>query len=123
MGRRTLNERLTHIEPLSKQVHNVPITDAPPVLQLDGMWVTIQRQQEKIKPGTRKRQRHQRIGRTMVILVALGFWPDGRREILDGQIARSEDHQEWEGLVQRLWERGCQPEKGLHLIVRDGSGG
>lgn len=59
----------------------------------------------------------------MVILVALGFWKDGRREILDWQVARSEDHQEWEVLVQRLWERGCQPERGLQLIVRDGSGG
>ncbi|MEO8971732.1 MAG: transposase [Ktedonobacteraceae bacterium] len=59
----------------------------------------------------------------MVILVALGFWPDGRREVLDWQIARGEDHKEWEALVHRLWERGCQPEQGLQLIVRDGSGG
>ncbi len=47
----------------------------------------------------------------MVILVALGFWPDDRREVLDWQIARSEDHQEWEALVHRLWERGCLPEQ------------
>jgi putative transposase len=59
----------------------------------------------------------------MVILVALGFWNDGKREVLDWQMARSEDHQEWEVLVQRLWERGCQPEQGLQLVVRDGSGG
>jgi transposase-like protein len=26
-------------------------------------------------------------------------------------------------LVQRLWEHGCCPEKGLPLVVRDGSGG
>jgi transposase-like protein len=95
----------------------------PPVIQLDGIWVTIQSQQEKIKPDTRKRQRHQRSGKKMVILVALGFWRDGRREILDWQIAGSEDHQEWEVLIQRLWERGCQPEQGLQLVVRDGSGG
>lgn len=59
----------------------------------------------------------------MVILVALGFWEDGRREVLDWQIARSEEHQEWEVLVQRLWERGYRPEEGLQLVVRDGSGG
>lgn len=58
-----------------------------------------------------------------MILVALGFWPDGRREIIDWQIADSEDHHHWEVLVQRLWERGCCPEKGLHWVVRDGSGG
>jgi transposase-like protein len=97
--------------------------DVPPVIQLDGIWVTIQSQQETIKPDKRKRQRHQRSGKKRVVLVALGFWSDDRREVLDWQIARSEDHQEWVVLVQRLWERGCRPEQGLQLIVRDGSGG
>src|SRR5258708_2297075 len=80
-------------------------------------------QQEKIKPDKRKRQRKQRTGRKMVILVALGLWENGRREVLDWQMAKSEDHHEWEVLVQRLWERGCRPEQGLQLVVRDGSGG
>jgi transposase-like protein len=104
-------------------MHTGPLTDVPPVIQLDGIWVTIISQQEKIKPDKRQRQRKKRTGRKMVILVALGFWTDGRREILDWQIARSEDHQEWEVLVQRLWERCCCPEQGLQLVVRDGSGG
>ena len=94
----------------------------PPVIQLDGICVTIISQQEKTKPDKRQRQRKKRTGRKMVILVALGFWAYGKREILDWQVARSEDHQEWEVLVQRLWERGCRPEQGLQLVVRDGSG-
>jgi len=93
------------------------------VIQLDGIWVTVVSQQEKIKPNKRQRQRKKRAGQKMVVLVALGFWADGRREILDWQMARSEDPQEWELLVQRLWERGCRPERGLQLVVRDGSGG
>src|SRR5258708_26921958 len=109
--------------PLAKQAHTEPISKVPPVIQLDGIWVTITSQQEKIKPDKRHRQRKQRTGRKMVILVALGFWEDGRREVFDWQIARSEDHQEGEVLVQRLWERGCRPEQGLQLVVRDGSGG
>lgn len=123
VGLRTLNERINQIEPLAKCAHTGPLTDIPPVIQLDGIWVTITSQQEKVKPDKRHRQRKQRTGRKMVILVALGFWPDGRRQILDWQIARSEDHQEWEVLVNRLWERGCRPEQGLQLVVRDGSGG
>ena len=61
----------------------------------------------------------------MVVLVALGFWNDGsgRREILDWQIAPSEEHTEWESLLHRLWQRGLRPEKGLQMVVRDGSGG
>jgi len=123
VGLRTLNERINQIEPLTRCMHTGPLTDVPPVIQLDGIWVTIISQQEKIKPDKRQRQRKKRTGRKMVILVALGFWTDGRREILDWQIARSEDHQEWEVLVQRLWERGCCPEQGLQLVVRDGNGG
>jgi len=112
VGRRTLNERIHQIESLARLTHREPIQDVPSVLQLDGIWVTIQSQQETVTPDTRQRPRHQRTGRTMVILVALGFWPDGRREILDGQMAKREDHQEWDVLVQRRWERGRQPETG-----------
>jgi transposase-like protein len=85
--------------------------------------VTLQQLQETIKPEKRKRQRKKRRGQKMVILVALGFWPAGRREILDWQIAGSQDHREWEVLVHRLWEHGCCPEKGWQLVVRDGRGG
>jgi putative transposase len=123
VGLRTLNQRINQIEPLAQAAHTHHLTDVPSVLQLDGIWVTIQQSQERIKPDKRQRQRKKRQGKKMVILVALGFWPDGRREILDWQVAGSEDHQEWEVLVQRLWEHGCTPEKGLQLVVRDGSGG
>lgn len=123
IGLRTLNERINQGERLASCAHTAPLADIPPVIQFDGIWVTIQSQQEKIKPDTRQRQRHQRSGKKQVVLVALGFWEDGRREVLDWQIARSEDHSEWEVLVHRLWERGCQPERGLQVVVRDGSGG
>jgi hypothetical protein len=123
VGLRTINERINQIEPLINQAHHEPITDVPLVMQLDGIWVTIQSQQEKIKPDKRHRQQKKRSGKKVVILVALGFWSDGRREVLDWQIAKSEDHQEWEVLVQRVWERGCRPEQGLQLVVRDGSRG
>ncbi len=58
-----------------------------------------------------------------MILVALGFWPDERREILDWEIATSEDHTQWEHLLNRLWVRGVTAEQGLKMIVRDGCGG
>ena len=68
---------------------------------------------------------HQRSGKRVVVLVALGFWNDGsgRREVLDWEIASSEEHTEWEKLLNRLGQRGVQPEKGLQMVVRDGSGG
>src|SRR5258708_35491210 len=90
---------------------------------LMGCGVTIQQSQETIKPDKRKRQRKKRRGKKLVILVALGFWPDGKRELIDWQIAGSGDHRERRGLGQRLWDHGWRPEEGFQLGVRDGSGG
>jgi len=125
VGLRTINERINQIEPLLLQAHRDPITDVPTVVQLDGIWLTIQSQSEKEKPDRRKRRRKERTGQRVVVLVALGFWNDGsgRREILDWEIAKSEEHTEWEKLLNRLWERGVRPERGLQMVVRDGSGG
>ena len=60
-----------------------------------------------------------------MVLVALGFWNDGsdRREILDWEIDKSEEHTEWEKLLNRLWEGGVRLEQGLQMLVRDGSEG
>ena len=125
VGLRTINERINQIESLLLHAHREPITDVPTVVQLDGIWLTIQSQSEKEKPDRRKRRRKARKGQRVVVLVALGFWNDGsgRREILDWEIAKSEEHTEWEKLLNRLWERRVRPERGLQMVVRDGSGG
>lgn len=125
VGLRTINERINQIEPLVRQAQGELITDVPTVIQLDGIWLTIQSQSEKQKPDSRKRRRKERKGKHVVVLVALGFWNDGsgRREIIDWEIAKSEEHTEWETLLNRLWKRGVKPEQGLQMVVRDGSGG
>jgi putative transposase len=125
VGLRTLNERINQIEPLVLQARQEPITQVPTVMQLDGIWLTIQSQTDQQKLDRRKRRRKERKGQRVVVLVALGFWNDGsgRREILDWQIAKSEEHTEWETLLNRLWTRGVRAERGLQMVVRDGSGG
>ncbi|MFL5665101.1 MAG: transposase [Ktedonobacteraceae bacterium] len=125
VGLRTLNERINQITPLVAQAQREPITDVPTVVQLDGIWLTIQSQTQKEKPDRGLRRRQERKGQRVVVLVALGFWNDGsgRREILDWEIAKSEEHTEWEKLLNRLWQRGVRPERGLQMVVRDGSGG
>src|SRR5207245_5895265 len=125
VGLRTINERINQIEPLVAQAHHEPITDVPTVVQLDGIWLTIQSQSDKEKPDRRKRRRKKRKGKRVVVLVALGFWNDGsgRHEVLDWAFARAEEHTEWERLLNRLWERGGRPEQGSEMVVRDGRGG
>jgi hypothetical protein len=125
VGLRTINERINQIAPLLLQAHREPITEVPTVEQLDGIWLTIQSQSDKEKPDRGIRRRKARKGQRVAVLMALGFWNAGssRREIIDWEIATSEEHTEWEKLLNRLWERGVRPERGLQMVVRDGSGG
>jgi putative transposase len=123
VGVRTINELINQVEPLLHRMREQHFPAAPTVVQCDGIWVTIQGQEAEIKLDKRQRQRHKRRGKKMVILVAMGFWPDGRREILDWQVANSEEHTQWEGLLKRLRARGVEAEQGLKMIVRDGCGG
>jgi putative transposase len=123
VGLRTINELINQVDPLVHRMREQHFPQAPTVVQCDGIWVTIQGQEEEIKPDKRQRKRKKRSGKKVVILVALGFWSDGRREILDWQLATSEDHGEWEPFLKRLKEREVNSEHGLKMIVRDGCGG
>jgi hypothetical protein len=126
VGLRTINERINQIEPLVHQFHSEPFEHVPQVIQLDGIWVTITTEGEVVLQDRRNRERHQRQGQKMVILVALGFWTENgqeKREIVDWQIAESEKHEEWEVLLRRLVVRGAKASNGLQAIIRDGCGG
>lgn len=124
VGLRTINERINQIEPLLEQARSAKVTDVPAVVQFDGIWLREQTQTETIKLDKRGRKRHQRSGKKVVLLVALGFWTDGsgKREILDWQLAEGESKAAWDPFVHRLWERGVRPENGLQAVIRDGCG-
>jgi Transposase, Mutator family len=125
VGLRTINERINQLEALLQEAHHAPISDVPTVVQFDGIWLSLQTQQEGIKEDSRKRKQHQKRGKRLVVLVALGLWTDGsqKRHILDWEIADQEEQAAWERLVQRLWALGVKLETGLQAIVRDGSEG
>ncbi len=125
MGLHTINERINQLEARLAQVHREPISEVPAVVQFDGIWLSMQTQHESIQEDSRKRKRHRKRGKRIVVLVALGLWTDGsgKRRILDWEVAEQEEQAAWERLVQRLWERGVKLETGLQAIVRDGSKG
>lgn len=125
VGLRTINERINQLEARLSQVHRESITEVPAVVQFDGIWLSMQTPQAGIHEDSRKRKRHHKRGKRIVVLVALGLWTDGsgKRRILDWEVADQEEQAAWERLVQRLWERGVKLETGLQAIVRDGSEG
>jgi putative transposase len=124
VGLRTINERINQIEPLVRQARSEPISEVPPVVQFDGIWLRLQTQTDTVKLDKRQRKRKKKAGKRVVLLVALGFWTDGsgRREILDWQVADGESKAAWDPFVHRLWERGVRPENGLQAVIRDGCG-
>jgi hypothetical protein len=67
VGLRTINERINQIQPLLEQARKEAITDVPTVVQFDGIWVTIQSQNETVKVDKRQRRRHQRSGKRVVV--------------------------------------------------------
>jgi hypothetical protein len=124
VGLRTVNERINQVERLVNTYHEQPIEEAPDVIQLDGIWLTLQQDNGAVRSDKRNRRRPEKQGKRVVVFVALGFWQKAdKQEILDWQIATSEGHTEWEGFLTRLKRRGVTAEKGLKATIRDGGGG
>lgn len=84
-------------------MHRQPISEVPAVVQFDGIWLSMQTQQEGIHQDSRKCKRHRKSGKRIVVLVALGLWTDGsgQRQILAWEVADKEEQATWERLVQR----------------------
>jgi len=49
VGLRAVNERINQVEPLVEQMRRQAIGPCPPVVQFDGIWVTIESAGEQIK--------------------------------------------------------------------------
>lgn len=87
--------------------HRRPLKNRYKVLMLDG--VTLSR---KTGAGAVKRP----------VLVALGLLPDGRKEVIDFRLARSESAAEWQVFLDDLYRRGLTGE-GLDMVCVDGGQG
>jgi len=98
------------------------ITDTPPILIVDGVWVQI------LAPTGRTfldRSDHERVemrGQERVVLTVMGVWPDGRHEILHYEAVAAEDTEAWTTVLAALKRRGLDPHA-VRMVVSDGSSG
>jgi len=100
------------------------LQDIPPVVRLDGLWVTLMFDTEETKKDSLGRQRVVKRGRKVPLLVAQGVWPErGHQQVVAWVIGEAEDEQSWETLLTQMYERGICPQRGLRLLVADGSAG
>jgi transposase-like protein len=87
--------------------HRRPLKNRFKVLMLDGVVLS-----RKTGAGAVKRP----------VLVALGLLPDGRKEIIDFRLARSESAAEWQRFLDDLYRRGLTGD-GLDMVCVDGGQG
>src|SRR5882724_4599072 len=87
--------------------HRRPLKDRYKVLMLDGVVLA-----RKTGAGALRRP----------VLVALGLRPDGKKEVIDFRLAKSESAAEWERFLTDLYRRGLTGE-GIEMVCVDGGSG
>jgi transposase-like protein len=120
----TLNQRVLHTADLAAAFHQGRIERVPAVVMLDGIWLKVLLPTADEDTDTRGRRRKRSKLQKYPVLVAYGVDPvSGERWILDWERGEAEDQASWQRLLERLWGRGLNAERGLRLVVHDGGAG
>ena len=124
VARSTLNGWVHQVAELAEAVRGGPLTRVPPVVMLDGVWVTLLEPTGEEGRDAQGRRRARKRRRKVALLVAYGVDPaSGAHWVLDWERAAGEDEGSWRRLLERLHRRGLRTDAGLTLLVHDGSGG
>jgi len=119
----TIQDRVHSFSDALTQWRNSAIADPPDVLMLDGIWFTATEPTGEYTTDRSGRQRPLRRPVKRVAIIALGLWSDsGRKQIVDFEIADSEEESNCLALLNRLHLRGLT-DAHLRLAVSDGAGG
>ena len=124
LAKSTINARGNDVTRLVSALRQGALEQVPPVVLVDGIWgkALVPTGAEFVDRCGRTRPRvcRQKIG----LLVAFGVDPrTGQWGVLDWERATQEDQAGWERLLERLRQRGLHAERGLRLVVSDGSAG
>ena len=121
---RTLNRCVREMAQLVLPWQEQPVEAVPPVVRVDGIWVTLMINSGAVQADRLGRQRPLKQAHKLPVLVAQGVWPaSGRQEVVAWVLGRAEDEASWEALLTQMWQRGIWPEGGLCLLVGDGAAG
>jgi len=124
VGLRTLNERVHQMGQLVSGWRERRLEESPPVVRVDGIWLTLMHDTEEKKKDVLGRQRTVKKGQKVPLLVAQGVWPEsGRQEVVAWVVGQAEDEESWEALLDQMNARGICPQRGLRLLMADGSAG
>jgi transposase-like protein len=99
-----------------------PITDTPPILIVDGVWVQVLAPTGQTWFDRSGHERQEMRGQEQVVLTVMGVWQDGRHEILHYELAATEDSASWTAVFATLRQRGLDGAT-VRMVVSDGSTG
>ena len=117
-----VNQVTLRVQSRMKEQRQAAISQTPPILIVDGVWVDIQYALDQLKVDRAGHQRQVRHAQERVILVAMAVWPDASYEVLHYEVALTEDQYTWSAFLDHLIARGLDP-RAVELIVSDGTKG
>jgi transposase-like protein len=123
LGLRTINRRVQAVAECVPIWQQTEMLNPPPVVRLDGIWITLMKATETRKVDALGRNRVVKVGKRVPILVAQGVWPStGQQEVIGWVIGAGEDADSWSDLIFQLRQRGVRVEE-IQLLIADGSSG
>ncbi len=122
LSRTAVNQVTLKVQTDMETRRQAPITETPPILIVDGVWVDIQYTLDEFKVDQAGHQRQCRQAEERVILVVMAVWPDGRYYVFHYEIATTEDTNTWTAFFDGLIKRGLDP-NAVKLLVSDGTKG
>jgi transposase-like protein len=99
-----------------------PISDTPPILIVDGVWVQILAPTGQTWLDRSGHERQEMRGVERVVLAVMGVWEDGRHEILHYEATDAESTESWSAVLASLKRRGLDP-AAVRMVVSDGTTG
>lgn len=124
VGLRTLNRRVLALDRDGLPARPWVKGEVPPVVRLDGIWITVMFPTGKTCTDRMGRKRLVKQAKKVPILAAQGVWPLSEKTSLLAWVrADGEDTASWQQFLEQLYAAGLTPENGLALLVADGSPG
>ena len=122
LSRTAVNRITLQVQEQIQAQCQTPIEATPPILIIDGVWVSIQYSTGQFKIDRAGHRRQCRRAEERVVLAAMAVWLDGSYHLLHFEVAENEDQSNWTTFFEHLIDRGLDPEA-VELIVSDGSNG
>ena len=124
LGLRTINERVHQAGAGREAWLQRSIEQFPPVVEVDGVWVTVMKTSETQQTDQLGRKRSVKTGQRYVILFARGCWPQtGQRELLTWLVAEKENEASWGDLLFAVKQLQLRTGGRWELLIGDGAGG